>query len=215
MEFLNYDDNPQEINNEYVVEKIISKKISRKKNKIYYLVKWENNPYGEISWEPEENLIYLKELIYQYEEEKTEVNKNKNNKNDLQINFQNNFQNNKNQTPNKNLNTYSNATTTNRNYQSNTPSHKKKKKYTCNNQNSLQRQFLPPEGNLSTDKPNKIEKIIYNKGNSFSLIVSWNPRISGIIPSNSEVSYEEFSSNYPYLLIHFYEKHFINTSTDI
>jgi len=52
---------------EYIVEKIVNKKV--REGKVFYLVKWQNYPETEYTWESELKLENLKELIKEYEEE--------------------------------------------------------------------------------------------------------------------------------------------------
>ena len=52
---------------EYLVEKIVNKKV--REGKVFFLVKWENYPEMEYTWEPESKLENLKELIKEYEDE--------------------------------------------------------------------------------------------------------------------------------------------------
>ena len=47
---------------EYVVEKILEKRISRL-GKVQYLVKWEGYKIEESTWEPEDNFANSKDLI--------------------------------------------------------------------------------------------------------------------------------------------------------
>jgi hypothetical protein len=52
---------------EYLVEKIVNKKV--REGKVFYLVKWDNYPEMEYTWEPESKLENLKELIKEFEDE--------------------------------------------------------------------------------------------------------------------------------------------------
>lgn len=52
---------------EYVVEKILEKRISRL-GKVQYLVKWEGYKIEESTWEPEDNFANSKDLIKEFEQ---------------------------------------------------------------------------------------------------------------------------------------------------
>ena len=54
----------------WYVEKIINKRVRNKK--IQYLVKWEDYPEWESTWEPIENVKHAKEAIQQYEDDNDE-----------------------------------------------------------------------------------------------------------------------------------------------
>lgn len=57
---------------EYVVEKILDKRISQT-GKVEYFLKWLNWPLETSTWEPEEHLINCPELIAQFEKERREL----------------------------------------------------------------------------------------------------------------------------------------------
>mmetsp|Transcript_9800 Transcript_9800/g.19255 ORF Transcript_9800/g.19255 Transcript_9800/m.19255 type:complete len:188 (+) Transcript_9800:2113-2676(+) len=50
----------------YNVEKIKDRRFSPKKQKVFYLVKWENFPEEDNSWEPEENLETVMHLVKRF-----------------------------------------------------------------------------------------------------------------------------------------------------
>ncbi|KAL4506708.1 hypothetical protein ABPG72_000279 [Tetrahymena utriculariae] len=61
----NQDDDNDEENANYIVEKIIKKRIKNKKCE--YLVKWQGYPSNKNTWESLQNLENVKDMIYQYE----------------------------------------------------------------------------------------------------------------------------------------------------
>jgi hypothetical protein len=65
------------LNDFFNAEKIVSKKI--KNGKEFFLVKWENFPEEESTWEPIENLYNIIELVQKYEDQRA-LTKWKNNK---------------------------------------------------------------------------------------------------------------------------------------
>jgi len=51
---------------EYTVEDILEKRVNRK-GKVEYLVKWENYPHSQNTWEPLENLINSMDIVKDFE----------------------------------------------------------------------------------------------------------------------------------------------------
>lgn len=59
----------------YVVEKILGKRT--KNSKVEYLVKWENYPHSDNTWEPLVNLESVMFLIDEYESNQNKIKKGK------------------------------------------------------------------------------------------------------------------------------------------
>uniref|UniRef100_A0A0N5A884 Chromo domain-containing protein n=1 Tax=Syphacia muris TaxID=451379 RepID=A0A0N5A884_9BILA len=57
---------------EYVVEKILNKRVMNKSGRVEYLIKWKGYSDAENTWEPEENCVSAREAIIDFEEEQKE-----------------------------------------------------------------------------------------------------------------------------------------------
>ena len=73
------------MNNEYIVEKILNKRI--KYNKPEYLIKWEGYSDKESTWEPMNNLQNLLGLINDFEKTRKESHQDKVNGNTKQTKY--------------------------------------------------------------------------------------------------------------------------------
>ncbi|XP_075237257.1 chromodomain-containing protein chromator isoform X3 [Lycorma delicatula] len=56
-----------QIQEEFVVEKIVSRRFNQKKKQYEYLLKWEGYPPEQNTWEPEENMSTCKHLLKEFE----------------------------------------------------------------------------------------------------------------------------------------------------
>ena len=63
------------MSNYYTVEEVIGRR--KKKGKYEYLIKWKDYSINESTWEPMDNLYFVKELIEEYDRSYDSKNKNK------------------------------------------------------------------------------------------------------------------------------------------
>lgn len=71
---------------EFYVEAIIDKRVNLK-GQVEYLIKWEDFPIEDSTWEPIENILELKPLLEQYEKSKTQIQSANNNINEQEDNL--------------------------------------------------------------------------------------------------------------------------------
>ena len=168
----------------YYVERILDKKFE--KGKKFYLVKWQNFPEESATWEPEENLINLTEMIEAFERKLRKQKKKTNN--DGEAYFDDRDQ------------------TISRKKQKESDGSARTREYRREEANTKGRE-PPVIGHLRYgDKPQEIVSIrTMNDPDMVLFRVRWHKRRSGIVPTESYVSNKDFMKFNPRFLLAFYQ----------
>ena len=181
----------------YNVEKIIAKeKIG---NEVRYLVKWENFPEADCTWEPEDNLDNVKDLL---EEFNNNINENERENEKDMINIPD-FQKRKRGRPKKNNENH------NENNNDSTKLESKREK-----QESVRKERTPIKDYImenptvdpkyGNDIPERIISLRKIQEDLFCL-TKWKCRNDGIQPEDCLVKNSFYKQKYPKLLIEYYE----------
>lgn len=184
---------------EYIFEKILGKK--KFKNQVKYLIKWQEYPIEQSTWEPMENLQNIKNWVEEYEEQLK-----------------------KKKAIEKNCESFSPSISEKKKERNMLKSKElsKRAKRSMNNEENIQNMRIinndsqleidiKVEHNLEIDKPKCILSASCTN-NQILFFVEWEIRSEGIQPEKSYVNHEFMKENYPRLLADFYEKRikFIN-----
>lgn len=195
----------------YKVEKILDKKVDRTGTK--YLLKWEGYPESESTWEPSKNLLEIKHLIEEYENdckikkmEKKEVESTKKKKGSrtkeatIRSDSCNSIM------EEAKLDLVENDDFSTR---VDTSSQEKIIRKINLSNKTTNKSEVEVDGNLCYDIPHKIVDAKTTKQNGIQCFVEWKPRYDKTVPNNSYVSNSELKKNFPHLLLEFYESKII------
>ncbi len=166
---------------EYTVEAILEKRTNRK-GKLEYLVKWENYPVSQSTWEPLEHLENSMDLIRDFEAKLAEGLKNEK----------------RSSTPGENAAAGSNNL-------SKTPGNPlPQKNESASGSKTEKSDEIPILRDIEDNIPKKINSVKKFEGELFSL-VEWEERSDGLTPDPAYIPSMLLRKLNPKLLIHFYE----------
>eukprot|EP00331_Platyophrya_macrostoma_P012745 CAMPEP_0176410666 /NCGR_PEP_ID=MMETSP0127-20121128/3180_1 /TAXON_ID=938130 /ORGANISM="Platyophrya macrostoma, Strain WH" /LENGTH=270 /DNA_ID=CAMNT_0017790181 /DNA_START=35 /DNA_END=847 /DNA_ORIENTATION=- len=175
------DNQDEEIEEAVYVEKILDKKMGDD-GTVYYKVRWQGHDDDEATWEPEENLFNLEEMINEFDKKYKKKNRAPSSSDEEEIRGQK----------------QSKKQKTGHNQSKITDFNKKEKTSVGKN--------LPVTGSLRyKDKPKEILAIrTMSEPGIFLFRVKWERRRSGEVPGDSYVSSEDFMKYDPRFLLEFY-----------
>ncbi len=182
-------------NQEYCVEQILQKRVNRK-GVAEYLVKWENYPINQSTWEPKENLANSKDLIEEFEASE----KAKNQSLEGCKNSSENYNSKTNEITSKQINS-NKKDLNNISNQNNNPA---KSNQTDNGSKNDKSEEIPILRDIEDNIPKKINSVKKFEGELFSL-VEWEERSDGLTPDPAYIPSMLLRKINPKLLIQFYE----------